>query len=246
MEERLFVSSKSPLDGSKPIRGGIPVVFPIFGPPNRPEHSKMSQHGFARSTVWKWDDVVMDTDTGVSVRLRLDPTPEIQSVFPYPFRLAYVITLAAHQLSTDLHVENPSTDKTLSFQALLHTYYASNREHVKVSPLTGLAYINKVKGGVEETETRDGVDVLNFTDSVYKNASKEYLISSQGKNIKLKARGLNDVVVWNPGPEAGAKIGDMEDGGWDRYVCVEPGSASYFIDVAPGDHWVGGQTMSVM
>lgn len=28
-EEQLFVSSKAKLDGSKPIRGGIPVVFPV-------------------------------------------------------------------------------------------------------------------------------------------------------------------------------------------------------------------------
>ncbi|KAG8808374.1 hypothetical protein FRC18_005058 [Serendipita sp. 400] len=246
VEERLFVSKKSALDGSKPIRGGIPVVFPIFGPPVKPEHSKLGQHGFARSSVWHWDDVVMDTDTGVSIRLRLDPTPEIEAAFPHPFKLAYVVTLASHQLSTDLHVENPSSEQTLSFQALLHTYYAANASHVKISPLTNLTYINKVKGGIEEVETRDGVDVLQFTDAVYKNAPKEYLISCEGKTLKLKARELNDVVVWNPGAEAGSKIGDMEDGGWEHYVCVEPGSASYFIDVAPGKHWIGGQTITVM
>ena len=33
--ERLFVSSKVVLDGSKAVRGGIPVVFPCFGPPER-------------------------------------------------------------------------------------------------------------------------------------------------------------------------------------------------------------------
>lgn len=67
--ERLFVSSKAALDGSKPVRGGIPVVFPCFGAPTHPEHLKLGQHGFARSEVWKWDGVVMDNDAGVSVRL---------------------------------------------------------------------------------------------------------------------------------------------------------------------------------
>ena len=33
-KEILFVSEKAILDGSKAIRGGIPLVFPIFGPPN--------------------------------------------------------------------------------------------------------------------------------------------------------------------------------------------------------------------
>lgn len=33
-EEQLFVSSKAILDGSKAIRGGIPVVFPVSFPFN--------------------------------------------------------------------------------------------------------------------------------------------------------------------------------------------------------------------
>ncbi|EDN10389.1 predicted protein [Histoplasma mississippiense (nom. inval.)] len=32
-DEQLFLSEKAVLDGSKPIRGGIPLVFPVFGPP---------------------------------------------------------------------------------------------------------------------------------------------------------------------------------------------------------------------
>ena len=31
-EEQLFLSEKAHLDGSKPIRGGIPVVFPVREP----------------------------------------------------------------------------------------------------------------------------------------------------------------------------------------------------------------------
>lgn len=50
--ERLFVSSKALLDGSKAVRGGIPVVFPCFGAPVHPQHLKLSQHGFARSEIW--------------------------------------------------------------------------------------------------------------------------------------------------------------------------------------------------
>lgn len=66
--ERLFVSSKAFLDGSKPVRGGIPVVFPCFGAPTHPDHQKLSQHGFARSETWTFDSVVMDNEAGVSVR----------------------------------------------------------------------------------------------------------------------------------------------------------------------------------
>jgi glucose-6-phosphate 1-epimerase len=67
--EHLFVSSKAALDGSKPVRGGIPIVFPCFGPPTHKDHSKLAQHGFARNEVWKWDSVVLDSEAGISVRL---------------------------------------------------------------------------------------------------------------------------------------------------------------------------------
>lgn len=63
------MSSKALLDGSKPVRGGIPVVFPCFGAPTHPEHSKLGQHGFARSEAWSLDSVVMDNEAGISVRL---------------------------------------------------------------------------------------------------------------------------------------------------------------------------------
>ncbi len=79
--ERLFVSSKSSLDGSKAVRGGIPVVFPFFGAPTKPEHSKLPQHGFARNHVWSWDGgAVMDNEAGVSVRLSAFHT---KSRFPF-------------------------------------------------------------------------------------------------------------------------------------------------------------------
>ena len=67
--ERLFVSSTAFLDGSKPVRGGIPIVFPCFGAPTHPDHTKLNQHGFARSEVWSFDGIETDNDTAVSVKL---------------------------------------------------------------------------------------------------------------------------------------------------------------------------------
>ena len=74
LKERLFVSSKAALDGSKAVRGGIPVVFPCFGAPAHPEHMKLSQHGFARSEIWSFNSTIMDNDAGVSVRLSMQGT----------------------------------------------------------------------------------------------------------------------------------------------------------------------------
>ncbi|KAF8604959.1 galactose mutarotase-like protein [Ceratobasidium sp. AG-I] len=239
--ERLFVSKKAILDGSKPVRGGIPIAFPFFGPPSKPEHSKMGQHGFARSTVWKFDSVVMDNETGVSVRLVLEPTSEIQAVFPNPFHLAYVVTLTAHQLSTDLHVKNTGTEP-LTYQALLHTYFEADAASCTVSPLKGLTYIDKTNNYAET----DAVPVGQYTDAVYKNAGGKYVGKWNGGGVEVKALGFNDVVVWNPQAEAGSKIADLHEGAWNNYVCIEPGIASYWNTLSPDASWVGGQTLSAL
>ena len=160
----------------------------------------------------------------------IEPTEAISKVWPYNFKLAYVVTLAAHQLSTDLHLFNASGEH-VNFQALLHTYYAVNAATTKVTPLTGLTYLNKVKGGIEETEQREEVDVTGFTDSVYLDAvsksAGKYKITDESVSLELHTRGFKDLVVWNPSQEAGIKMGDMEPDGWlvnhsiPNPVCTE-------------------------
>lgn len=133
-------------------------------------------------------------------------------MFEKPFSLAYVVTLAKHQLSTDLHVRNPSPSANLDFQALLHTYLAVPANEVSISPLTDLTYYDKTEDRVKK-ETRDLVDVKKYTDSVYENAPLKYDITWKDGAIKVRAKNFKDVVVWNPQQE-GKKIGDMEEGGW--------------------------------
>lgn len=91
-----------------------------------------------------------------SLSTGLLPTPEIQSIFPHSFELAYVVTLSPTQLSTDLHVTNPTSNGSasdLKFQALLHSYLAvDDATTAYASGLEpGLKYVDKVKGGEVST-----------------------------------------------------------------------------------------------
>ncbi|KAG6842201.1 hypothetical protein C0991_000171 [Blastosporella zonata] len=230
--ERLFVSSKAALDGSKPVRGGIPVVFPCFGAPTHPEHTMLTQHGFARSETWSWNEVVMDNEAGVSLSLTLQPNEKIRSIYKPPFHLNYVVTLAEHQLSTDIHVTNTSQSSAsapdiLEYQALFHTYIRAPASQVLVAPLQNLSYYDKTESTAEgkatpKVERRAKVDVKKFTDSVYEDASQHYEVTWNKGGISVRSNNLKDVVVWNPQDE-GRKMSDMEEGGWEKYVCVEPG-----------------------
>ncbi|KAI0814954.1 galactose mutarotase-like protein [Irpex lacteus] len=250
-KERFFVSGKAALDGSKPVRGGIPVVFPAFGAPTHPDHAKLSQHGFARSEVWTFDSTVLDSEAGVSVRLALLPNDSIKAKFDKPFELYYVVTLAEHQLSTDLHVKNTglSTSGPLEFQALFHNYIRAPANEVAITPLQGLHYYDKTESTDElkaqpKPELRAAVDVRTSTDSVYENAPGTYHVAWPGDSVEIKTKNLKDVVVWNPQEAAGSKIGDMEPNGWERYVCVEPGYVRGFVKLNAGETWVGQQVIT--
>ena len=151
----------------------------------------------------------------------LDPIESIRDKYERPFHLEYVVTLAEHQISTDLHVTNTglSTSPPLEFQALFHNYIRAPSNAVTVTPLQGLKYYDKTEATDElrsqpKEEKRTAVDVRAFTDSVYEGAPGTYYVSWPGDGISIKTRNLKDVVVWNPQKEAGSKIGDMEDGGW--------------------------------
>lgn len=183
--------------------------------------------------------------------------------------------MAEHQLSTDLHVTNTSTSTAfppdnLEFQALFHNYIRAPSKDVLITPLQHKSYYDKTEPTEQgrdtpKVETRAGVDVRTFTDSVYEDAPGDYEITWPGGGISLRSKNLKNVVVWNPQAEAGSKMGDMEPGGWwvshaiilfvcegleivcrERYVCVEPGYVRGFVKLPPGQTWMGQQVLTVI
>ena len=122
--ENLWLSSAAILDGSKPVRGGIPLVFPVFGPP--PAGSKLPQHGFARNV--RWEFLGKSTSEGDAAGVKLDfglssetLPPDWRDKWGYQFGLVYSVTLAPGSLGTSLVVSNEGDD-AFELQALLHTY----------------------------------------------------------------------------------------------------------------------------
>ena len=61
-----------------------------------------------------------------------------------------------------------------------------------------------------------------------------------------KSPNLPDIVVWNVGAAGAEGMKDMEAGGEQRYVCIEPGICeSAEARVGAGETWVGWQEVSV-
>jgi len=131
--ENLWLSSAAVLDGSKPVRGGVPVVFPVFGPPPKSGHptSSLPQHGFARNTRWEYLGKSSTESTGDNTSensIKLDfglyssaLSESFREAWPYDFGVVYSVTLGRGSLQTMMNVRNEGKEG-FEFQVLLHTY----------------------------------------------------------------------------------------------------------------------------
>ena len=70
--ERFFVSRESHYAVERPIRGGIPVIFPQFG------SGPLPQHGLARTSEWRLISTQV-IDDAVSATLQLTDSPATSS-----------------------------------------------------------------------------------------------------------------------------------------------------------------------
>lgn len=216
--ERMFLSNRSALDGSRAIRGGVPVIFPQFA-----ARGAGMRHGFARVSTWRLQDSGIDDGWAFAV-FALAPSdlaPEQAAAWPHGFALALRIAIRANDLSMRLEVRNTGPD-AFPFAAALHTYYL-------VDDIAGVRIV-----GVEPEE----LAIADKFDRVYEGVERRLALVDGGVVLTLRQEGFTDAVVWNPGAEDAAALADMADEEYRRFVCIEPA----LLDgpaLQPGATWRG-------
>jgi glucose-6-phosphate 1-epimerase len=218
----LFTSPNAVFAPATAIRGGIPIIFPWFGP-NR--HAPAApQHGFARTAMWHLDEVETAGSESLTLTLSLDDGDVGSPSWPEPFRATYTVTFS-RTLSLRLSVQNHATHPIVVEQAL-HSYFAvSNIAAVGISGLTGTTYIDKTGAGRREQETEPLVIIGTETDRVYLDTPARCAIQDRGWRWRVVIEKSNaaSTVVWNPWAEKGAALADLGDPAWRGMVCVETG-----------------------
>lgn len=242
-EEQLFLSSTSVFDNMKAIRGGIPVVFPNFGP-----WTQGPQHGFARIKQWSSDTPPRKDKNGdVIATFSLEDDEETRQIWNLKFKLVYTLELMENSLVSNFVVHN--TDKiNFEFTCLLHTYFrVPDIANTSVHGLKGLTYVDKVKDGKEFTEDRDAVTVDENYDRIYREAPTTVLIeSAPGRRVELTTFNFPDIVVWNPWEETARKMADFDDDGWRHMLCVEAGKVTTPVVLNAGNKFDCSQKFTVL
>lgn len=215
----LFLSQCSRFAEGQPIRGGVPVVFPWFGP-----REAMPQHGFARLKNWELKEFVPAPSGSVSVRFRLPDCPEA-STFP-PFTADYIVTVS-DKLKLELVVTNNSASDEFVFENCLHTYFeVGDIRAVSIKGLRGTAYLDKVANFAQKTETDEAIRISSEVDRVYTNTSDavEILDAQLGRKVRVGKQASLSTVVWNPWIAKAQQMPDFGNEEYERMVCVESGN----------------------
>ncbi|KAF1984971.1 galactose mutarotase-like protein [Aulographum hederae CBS 113979] len=252
-QELLWLSEGAVLDGSKPVRGGIPLVFPVFGPPPKNHAtSSLPQHGFARSSRWEYlgksstEAQSTTSDNSIKLDFGLYSTAlsaEARKAWPYDFGLVYSVTLSKEGLQTMVTVQNEGKE-AFEFQVLLHTYFrVKDISKTTVTGLAGLPFIDKVANATQGNPAPT-VTFSGEVDRVYTNIpqSTTSILDADGKPyIDVVRDNLSDTVVWNPWTEKAKGMGDFQPkDGFKHMVCVEAGAVEGWTKLEAGETWEGG------
>eukprot|EP00903_Cladosiphon_okamuranus_P009477 g9031.t1 len=239
--EVLFLSEKAVFNGAKAIRGGIPLVFPQFGQPDK----AMPSHGVARTATWNLsEEATPEEDGHVKANFVLGHSEETLAKWPHPFSLRYEVDLADDVLTVTLHVTNPG-EQAFDFQTLLHTYLSiSEIEETKIEGFHNVDYVDQLKNGATFTDERPQADFTCEVDRIYSGEIGDVSVWGGTKvtNSCVKAApGAAevcvpvDVVLWNPWIAKAKSLADFDDEEYHKMVCIEPGIVGKFHSIAPGE-----------
>ena len=226
----LWMSERSFFASGKPIRGGIPICFPWFGP-HRTD-STQPNHGYARIQPWRLVGAGLDSKEKVTVQL--DTVIE-------PFHLEYRLELGS-DLHAHLTVESRAST-TCSFEIALHSYFAvSDIQSVCIEGLESSRYIDQLAEPsahpVWLPPTGRSIRFHDELDRIYESPSPCCKVVHSGwqRRIEIHTIGCDSAVVWNPWIAKSRRMPDFGDEEWRQMVCVESANIGQnAVTLSPGE-----------
>ena len=227
----IWLSDNAVLDGSKPIRGGIPLCWPWFGPAPARVGSGKPSHGFARTTLWELDGV-SDHPDGTLVHLSLRDSDATRALWDQAFELELDV-LVGKELSLVLATRNTGT-APLVYGGALHTYLAiSAPEAVSVTGL-GEPYADKLTG--QDVKQQGALTLNGALDRIYWQPEVKVCVKDGARETLVVSGNHDSVVVWTPWLAGATAMADMSDDGYRTMLCVEAAIAGDAgVTVAPDE-----------
>lgn len=233
--ERLFLSERAVFDGSRAIRGGIPVCFPQFS-----GLGELPKHGLLRTVPW--DDAGQNCRDGYAMlSLSRDADAASRALWPHEFHVEVTVVLEENRLDVELSVDNTGATP-FSFTGALHSYLRVKEvEQAHLQGLRGIEFRDAAKGNQIRRDGAEELTVDDEVDRVYHQVKNPLLLSGHG-NLGIHNEGFPDVVVWNPWEKLCAALPDMAPLEFRRMLCVEAAIARQPVTLAADESWYGRQS----
>jgi glucose-6-phosphate 1-epimerase len=237
--ERLFLSEAARFEDGKPIRGGIPVVFPQFA-----DSGPLVKHGWLRTTRWEVDESVDRSENLVKLVTR--DTDATRAAWNYSYEAALSVELGESELTVTLTLKNTGS-ADMRFTSALHTYLAvSDIAQARVLGLYGSPYIDKMAGRVSTIDNEQVLRISGETDRIYTGAPWRIEMTDNLLRLDISESGFSDVVVWNPWSAASHGIPDMRPDDYLHFICIEAAVADEPCTLEAGRTWSGTQKLKSM
>ncbi len=239
----LWVSDKSEFLLERPIRGGIPLCFPWFGPKRddlpdlldrvdrraEPEFFRIDEppaHGLARIMEWDALETHADDDATTLVlgraiawfdcryTIRVNDSLSTQLSFTYRPDLA---------MPSDRDGAGPPPD-FVHAEAALHTYLnVLDVRKVHVAGLESASFVDKMQDGRQIDAAGEPIRFSGETDRVYLDSPGDITVHDPGlsRTITVSKTGSTNTVVWNPWVDKAKRMPDFGDKEWPHMMCVE-------------------------
>lgn len=223
-EPILWLSSNARYTEGRSIRGGVPICWPWFGA--HPTDSSYCPHGFARVIPWKLKKSNRLSNGTTRLLLQMTETEVTKKQLSYPYQLTLEITIGNY-LRMEMTTINLA-DHPFMIGEAFHTYFnVSDVKNTCVTGLENLVYSDKVAGYLRNVQ-HGPLQFDGEFDRVYLNSGEDCIIRDSGFNraIRVAKSGSNTTVIWTPGAEKVALLGDMgAPDEWRKMLCVESANA---------------------
>ena len=232
-DEVLFLSTKSRWQEGQAIRGGIPICFPWFRA--KADDPKAPAHGFVRTKNWQLESMV-EEEAGVVVSMSTGSDEQTQRWWPAQFRLVHRVVFGP-ELTLELTCTNTGRSD-LHFEEALHTYNrASDVANVRLQGLDAVQFLDNTDSNRAKVQHGD-VTITSATDNAFIGTQNDVDLIDPAlrRHIRLEKAQSLTTVVWNPWREDAARLGDLSEGEWTQFLCVEASNIlAASVTLAPGE-----------
>ena len=212
----LWTASHPQFQDGKPVRGGVPLVFPWFN--RHPTDEQLPAHGFARNTEWK----IAAMREGPAIVLATQDNDATRKMWPHAFRLEFAVELS-DALRLALTIENKGEEAFRCEQAMHSYWHVGDIQQASVHGLEGVPFTEHASEGEPDWDPAAPLRFRAETDRVFQGTPDDITLQAPKleRTVKLHSENARSTIVWNPWPAKTARLSQMDLDDWQHFCCIE-------------------------